>query len=304
MQPTLIILAAGMGSRYGGLKQIDGIGPNRETIMDYSVYDATRAGFGKVVFIIRKHFRKAFEETFAQRYGEAIEVAFVEQESEKELPFGFVTPAERTKPWGTGHAMLMAAPETNTPFAVINADDFYGREAYQAMFDFLCHNIASQNRYAMVGYRIGNTLSESGGVSRGVCSVNDQNLLTGITEQHRIRKIEQAKIVYEVEPGCDAQVSPETPVSMNFWGFTTDFFHHTRSAFHTFIQAHGHEPGSEFYIPTVVNQLIQSQRASVEVLNSSASWFGITYREDRSYVEKCIRELIHSGVYPYSIINK
>jgi dTDP-glucose pyrophosphorylase len=305
MQPTLIVLAAGMGSRYGGLKQLDSIGPNGETIMDYSVYDAARAGFGKAVFIIRKHFRTDFEETFARRYGNGVEVAFVEQEPEKELPDGFTPPSERTKPWGTAHALLMAEAEVQAPFVVINADDFYGREAYKAMFDFFKELPSfSHGHYAMAGYQVYKTLSGSGGVSRGICSVNSQNMLTGVTERHRIRSIAPGTIVYETSQGNVTEVAPETPVSMNFWGFTPDFFSYTRSAFHAFIKAQGRELTSEFYIPTVVNQLIQSQRASVQVLNSGASWFGITYKEDRPYVEKRIRQLIADGAYPNFIINK
>ncbi|MCL2728220.1 MAG: nucleotidyltransferase [Bacteroidales bacterium] len=308
MQPILIVLAAGMGSRYGGLKQLDGVGPNGETIMDYSVYDAARSGFGKVVFIIRAHFRSAFEEIFAKRYGDSIEVAFVEQEPEKELPAGFTPPAERTKPWGTGHALLMAEPQADAPFAVINADDFYGREAFRAMSDFLLgcvsENQISQGRYAMIGYKVGNTLSESGGVSRGICSVDKQNFITEVTERHRIRAIAPHQIVFETDPGCLTQVEPDTPVSMNFWGFTPDFFNHAHNAFHTFIHERGQELTSEFYIPTVANQLIQSKQASLQVLNCNASWFGITYQQDRPYVEARIGQLIANGLYPNSIIQK
>lgn len=295
MQPTLIVLAAGMGSRYGGLKQLDDIGPNGETIMDYSVYDAARAGFGKVVFIIRNHFRAAFEKTFAKRYGGALKVAFVEQEPDKELPNGFLPPPSRTKPWGTGHAMLMAEPEVQTPFAVINADDYYGMEAYTAMADFLrrCTTPTgtTQNYYAMVGYSVKNTLSDSGGVSRGICSVNAHNMLTGVVEKHNI----QSKDLTEL--------GAETIVSMNFWGFTPDFFGRLRSAFHSFIQAQGEELTSEYYIPTVVNQLIQEGGATVEVLATGASWFGITYQQDRPYVASRIRQLISQGLYPHSIIH-
>ena len=305
MQPTLIVLAAGLGSRYGGLKQLDGVGPNGATIMDYSVYDAVHAGFGKVVFIIRTHFRSEFEALFLHRYGDSIRVAFVEQEPEKEIPAGFCLPPERTKPWGTGHALLMAAPETDTPFVVINADDFYGRASYEVMADFLRQSALSPNsgkgRYAMVGYQIGHTLSDMGGVSRGICSVNERHILTQVVERHRIRAISPNQIVFETDSGL-TEVAPQTPVSMNFWGFMPDFFTHTRDAFHHFIGAHGEELTSEFYIPTVVNQLIQSQQASVQVLYSEASWFGITYQEDRTYVTARIRQLIADGVYPNAII--
>jgi len=355
MKPTLIVLAAGMGSRYGGLKQLDGVGPNGETIMDYSVFDAARAGFGKVVFIIRKHFRAAFEKTFATRYGSAIEVAFVEQEPEKELPQGFTPPPERTKPWGTAHATLMAAPEVDTPFAVINADDFYGREAFQAMGDFLRSGAtasasapsaavlsatsasatsatvlsatsasaasasgASHSLYAMMGYQVGNTLSDSGGVSRGICSVNERNLLTQVVECHHIRAIPcentlsesdsaflppsgSQQIVFETDSGNLTRVPPDTPVSMNFWGFTPDFFSHIRHQFHTFIHDHGEELKSEFYIPTVVNHLIQTQQSSVQMLVTNALWFGVTYQEDRPFVIAQIRSLIAQGAYPETL---
>jgi len=307
MQPTLIVLAAGMGSRYGGLKQLDGVGPNGETIMDYSIYDAVRAGFGKVVFIIRNHFREAFEKTFATRYGNTIEVAFVEQEPDKELPTGFYPSMERTKPWGTAHAMLMAEPETNTPFAVINADDFYGREAYIAMGDFLRKRDLptgrGQNHYAMVGYQIGKTLSNSGGVSRGICTVNRDALLTKVVERHHIQTTPEGKIIYEMSPGVLAKALPDTPVSMNFWGFTPDFFAYLRQSFRQFIQEHGTAHKLEFFIPTVVSRLIQEQQISVRVLATNASWVGITYQEDRPYVQTYIRQLIADGVYPNSIIN-
>jgi len=308
MQPTLIVLAAGMGSRYGGLKQLDSVGPNGETIMDYSVFDAARAGFGKVVFIIRNYFRTDFEALFAHRYGDAIEVAFVAQEPEKELPPEFTVPPSRTKPWGTAHAMLMAAPQTHTPFAVINADDFYGREAYEALAHFLCNNFSQtcpvNNHYAMVGYQICNTLSEAGGVSRGICSVNQQNMLTGVVERHRIRTETSGEIVYENNLGALSEVSPNTLVSMNCWGFTPDFFSHIRCAFHTFIHERGDDIGAEFYIPFAVNQLIKDQKASVEVLRTDAQWFGITFPEDRPYAQAQISKLIANGVYPKSIIHK
>ncbi|MDR2586605.1 MAG: nucleotidyltransferase [Prevotellaceae bacterium] len=302
MQPTLIVLAAGKGSRYGGLKQFDGVGPNGETIMDYSVYDAARSGFGKVVFIVRSQFQLAFTETFAQRYGDAIEVAFVTQESEKELPEGFCIPPERTKPWGTAHAVLMAEPKTDTPFAVINADDFYGRKAYEVMVDFLQHSFLSHGRYAMAGYKVCNTLSDSGGVSRGICSVYNQQLLTEITERHNVRFAESGKIVYGTNPDNPIQVPPDTIVSMNFWGFTPDFFTQTRSAFHSFIREQGELPTSEFYIPSVVNRLIQSQQASVQVLSGSPLWFGVTYQEDRALAAEQIKRLIARGQYPHSFI--
>ena len=304
MQPVLIILSAGMGSRYGGLKQLDGVGPNGETIMDYSVYDAARAGFGKVVFIVRKHFRVPFEETFAKRYGNTIKVAFVEQEPEKEMPDLSLPPPERTKPWGTGHAMLMASSEVNEPFAVINADDFYGREAYEAMAHHLTKSTSpTHGLYVMVGYQLGKTLSDSGGVSRGICSVDDRNMLTEVTERHRIRAVTPNRIVYETAPDVLAETGSEAIVSMNFWGFTPDFFTHLRDAFHQFIREHGADPNKEFYIPAVVNQMIQDKIASVTVLKPNAKWFGITYKEDLPLAKECIRQLILKGVYPNSILH-
>jgi dTDP-glucose pyrophosphorylase len=271
--------------------------------MDYSVLDASRAGFGKVVFIVRNHFRAAFEKMFAKRYGNAIKVVFVEQEAEKELPTGFSLPYERTKPWGTGHALLMAAPEVIAPFAVINADDFYGREAYTAMGTHLTQSLSSTNElYAMVGYQLGKTLSDSGGVSRGLCSVNNQNMLTEVTERHRIKGDANGSIVYETAPDLFMETAPETIVSMNFWGFTPNFFTHLRGAFHQFIRDYGADPNREFYIPAVVHQMVQSNTASVQVLRTNAEWFGVTYKEDLRFARMCIRQLIAKGEYPNSFI--
>ena len=300
MQAILVILAAGMGSRYGGLKQLDGVGPNGETIMDYSVYDAARAGFGKVVFIIRKHFRAEFEAIFSHRYPN-IDVAFVEQEPYKELPEDFVTPPERTRPWGTGHAMLMAEPEVNAPFCVINADDFYGREAFTAMGDFLRQ---PQGRYAMVGYQVSKTLSESGAVSRGICSVTPQGILSAVTECHQIQKQPDGSIHCQPPVAeIPAILPPDTPVSMNFWGFRPDIFAATRSCFHHFLSAPGTDLlKAECYIPSVVNQLVHTEGRRVQVLSTGASWFGVTYQEDRPYVSQRIAELIAQGVYPHKII--
>ena len=295
MKPTLFVLAAGMGSRYGGLKQIDGLGPNGETIMDYSVYDALRAGFGKVVFVIRKDFEEAFREVVISKYADKVpcEVCF---QSVDKVPDGCTYNPERTKPWGTNHAVLMAKGLINEPFAVINADDFYGRESFQVLADYLKSVEGTTGKYCMVGYRVANTLSENGSVSRGVCATDENGYLTDVVERTKIEKVGD-KIIY-TEDGVDTEISPNSPVSMNMWGFTPEYFEYVEKAFVEFLQARGQELKSEFYIPTLVNDMIRSGKATCKVLDTTSKWFGVTYAEDRPQVVMKINSLVKEGVYP------
>ena len=295
MKPTLFVLAAGMGSRYGGLKQIDGLGPNGETIMDYSVYDALRAGFGKVVFVIRKDFEEAFREVVISKYADKVpcEVCF---QSVDKVPEGCTYNPERTKPWGTNHAVLMAKDLIREPFAVINADDFYGRESFQVLADYLKSVEGTTGKYCMVGYRVANTLSENGSVSRGVCATDENGYLTDVVERTKIEKVGD-KIIY-TEDGVDTEISPNSPVSMNMWGFTPEYFDYVEKAFVEFLKTRGQELKSEFYIPTLVNDMIRSGEATCKVLDTTSKWFGVTYAEDRPQVVMKINNLVKEGVYP------
>lgn len=295
MKPTLFVLAAGMGSRYGGLKQIDGLGPSGETIMDYSVYDALRAGFGKVVFVIRKDFEEAFRKAVISKYADKVpcEVCFQSVDS---VPEGCTYNPERTKPWGTNHAVLMAKDLIKEPFAVINADDFYGRESFQVLADYLKSVEGTTGKYCMVGYRVANTLSENGSVSRGVCATDENGYLTDVVERTKIEKVGD-KIIY-TEDGVDTEISPNSPVSMNMWGFTPEYFEYVEKAFVEFLQARGQELKSEFYIPTLVNNMIRSGEATCKVLDTTSKWFGVTYAEDRPQVVMKINNLVKEGVYP------
>ena len=295
MKPTLFVLAAGMGSRYGGLKQIDGLGPNGETIMDYSVYDALRAGFGKVVFVIRKDFEEAFREVVISKYADKVpcEVCF---QSVDKVPEGCTYNPERTKPWGTNHAVLMAKDLIREPFAVINADDFYGRESFQVLADYLKSVEGTTGKYCMVGYRVANTLSENGSVRRGVCATDENGYLTDVVERTKIEKVGD-KIIY-TEDGVDTEIAPNSPVSMNMWGFTPEYFEYVEKAFVEFLQARGQELKSEFYIPTLVNDMIRSGKATCKVLDTTSKWFGVTYAEDRPQVVMKINNLVKEGVYP------
>ena len=271
-----------MGSRYGSLKQMDGVGPNGEAIIDYSIYDAVRAGFGKVVFIIRHSFEKAFREIFTpEHFGGKVEIEFVFQELEY-LPEGFSVPEGREKPWGTCHAVMMAAPVVSTPFAVINSDDFYGREGYTVLADYLRSVDGQTGKYSMVGYNLHNTLSDYGTVSRGECSVDADGNLVSIVERG-------------LHP-----LDENTVVSMNLFGFTPDFFNESERLFKKFLSdpTNMANPKAEFFIPLCVNQLINEGKVSLKVLNSDAQWFGVTYKEDRPYVVSRIRQLIDAGIYP------
>ncbi|MBB3186368.1 nucleotidyltransferase family protein [Microbacter margulisiae] len=296
MKPTLFILAAGMGSRYGGLKQLDGLGPNGETIMDYSVYDAVRAGFGKIVFVIRHSFEKDFLQAVVSKYREIMPVEIVFQEVEY-VPEGISYNEKREKPWGTNHAVMMGEDVIHEPFGVINADDFYGKESFEVLADFLRSVENSRNEYCMVGYRVGNTLSESGAVSRGICVPDENGYLTSVVERTHIEE-KGGTIVFLDEHGVENQIAPETPVSMNMWGFTPDYFAYSKESFTRFLKVHGDNIKSEFYIPTVVNELITERAITCKVLDTAAKWFGVTYAEDRPQVVLKINELIRKGVYP------
>ena len=295
MKPTLFILAAGMGSRYGGLKQIDGLGPNGETIMDYSVFDALRAGFGKIVFVIRKDFEADFREKVLSKYRNKVpcEVCF---QSVDKVPAGCTYNPERTKPWGTNHAVLMGRELIHEPFAVINADDFYGRESFEVLAKFLVSVDGKKGQYCMVGYRVCNTLSENGSVSRGVCATDVDGCLTDVVERTKIEK--KGDTIVFSEDGVDTPLEPNTPVSMNMWGFTPEYFQYSDDAFRRFLQEKGQELKSEFYIPTLVNDLILAGKASCRVLDTPSKWFGVTYSEDRPQVVAKIQQLIDAGEYP------
>ncbi|MDR2912837.1 MAG: nucleotidyltransferase [Alistipes sp.] len=300
---TLVVLAAGMGSRYGSLKQMDGVGPAGEAIIDYSIYDAIRAGFTKVVFVIRHSFEEAFREVFTpERFGGRIAVEFVFQELDY-LPDGYRVPEGREKPWGTNHAVMMAASAVREPFAVINADDFYGRESYKILGDYLQTLAGSKNRYAMVGFGISNTLSDNGTVSRGVCSEDASGNLASIVERHGIeRRGSDGRVVY-VDPADGSQhvLADDTPVSMNMFGFTPDYFAHSENYFRTFLDANAGNLKAEFYIPLMVDTLISGGVASMRVLPTASVWFGVTYKADKPMVEERIRALIAAGEYPASL---
>ena len=295
MKPTLFVLAAGMGSRYGGLKQIDGLGPNGETIMDYSVFDALRAGFGKIVFVIRKDFADDFKRVVLAKYEGKVPCEICFQAIEN-VPEGYTYNPERTKPWGTNHAVLMGKDLIKEPFAVINADDFYGKESFEVLAKFLNEVAGKQNQYCMVGYRVCNTLSEYGSVSRGVCETDAEGNLTNVVERTSIERKENG-IFYTVD-GVDYALPENAPVSMNMWGFTPEYFGYVEEAFKTFLQERGQELKSEFYIPTLVNDLIVAGKATCRVLDTTAKWFGVTYAEDRQMVVDKIAALTEAGVYP------
>ena len=302
VKPTLLVLAAGMGSRYGSLKQMDGVGPNGEAIIDYSVYDAIRAGFGKVVFVIRHSFADDFISVFnRERFGGKIEVEYVYQELDY-LPEGFTVPEGREKPWGTNHAVMMAAKAIATPFAVINADDFYGQNSYEVMGSYLSNLADSRNSYAMVGYEVNKTLSENGTVSRGVCTVDSDNFLTSMVERIKIERNSEGVIVFH-DLGDDVALEENTPVSMNFFGFTPDYFEYSEQTFKEFLADENNQTNlrSEFFIPMMVNRLIGGGVAKMKVLSTAAQWFGVTYKEDKPQLMAKIEALIEAGVYPRNL---
>jgi UTP-glucose-1-phosphate uridylyltransferase len=292
-KPTLLILAAGMGSRYGGLKQIDPVGPAGETIIDYSIYDALRAGFGKLVFVIRHDFERQFRETVGVRFEQRVGVEYVHQELDK-LPPGFAVPAGRTKPWGTTHAILLAEGAIREPFAAINADDFYGAQAYRLLAE---HLTSGTPDYAMVGFILRNTLSEFGSVARGVSRVDENHYLKSIVEMMKIEP-DGGGAKNTGADGKTIKLTGDEAVSMNFWGFTPAVFGQLRAQFTAFLKTSGQEQKSECYIPATVGELVTAGQAKVKVLRTNDSWFGVTYREDRPRVVESIRTLITRGDYP------
>ena len=296
VKPTLLVLAAGMGSRYGGLKQIDTLGPNGETIIDYSIYDAIRAGFGKVVMVIRKSIEDDFKQVFSKKYSGKIEIEYVLQEIEY-VPEGVTYHPERVKPWGTAHAVLMADGVINEPFCVINGDDFYGMDAFKQMAAFLVQQKNDSPHYCMVGYYLARTLSDYGFVSRGICETDNDDMLLQVTETTQIKRI--GSVICYKDAQEETQPLPENQiVSMNFWGFTPAYFKDLKKSFEKFIRANGNLLKSELYIPTVLSELIDEKKATVKVLSSTAEWFGVTYQEDRSFVVDRLRKLTEEGVYP------
>ena len=299
MKPTLLLLAAGMGSRYGGLKQLDGLGPNGETIMDYSIYDAIKAGFGKIVFVIRKDFEKDFKEKILSNYEGHIPAELVFQSLDA-LPEGFTVPEGREKPWGTNHAVMMAKDVIKEPFCVINCDDFYNRDSFMVLGKFLAELPENaKNTYAMVGFRVGNTLSENGTVARGVCSTDESGLLTTVVERTEIMRVE-GKVCYNDEQGQWVAIADNTPVSMNMWGFTPDYFDYSEAYFKEFLSDEKNRTNlkAEFFIPLMVNKLVNDKTATVKVLDTTSKWFGVTYSADREGTVERIQSLINEGVYP------
>ena len=296
MKPTLVILAAGMASRYGSMKQVQSFGPDGETIMDYSIYDAIRAGFGKVVFIIRSQFADQFRSIFEPKLKGRIETDYVFQEMDLYTQ-GYSYPADRSKPWGTAHAVLCAKDAVNEPFAVINADDFYGRDAFENAAKFLTTQCNDKN-YAIVGYDLTTTLSEHGTVNRGVCTLDNHGDLASITERINIAK--RGDEIYCEDGLQPATLGVDTKVSMNFWCFHPSFFSYTEEQFKAFLQSYGQELKSEFFIPLVADSFIKSG-GMVKIVPTTAHWFGVTYKEDAPFVEKSLQALIAQGEYPSSL---
>jgi NDP-sugar pyrophosphorylase family protein len=299
MKPTLLILAAGMASRYGSMKQIDGFGPNNETIIDYSIFDAIKAGFGKVVFIIKEEFVENFKAIFEPKLSGRIETDYVFQDYDLKQ-FGIDEEIERGKPWGTAHAILSARNTINEPFCVINADDFYGLDAYQKMVDFLNNEVNGSN-YSMIGYEIGKTLSDYGSVSRGVCKVDNAGNLEEIVERTKVYR-DGDQIVYE-EDDVKFPLSVDTRVSMNFWGFTPEVFKTTEELFKVFAIENKDNPKAEFFIPLVAEHLVKTNIAAFKVIPTDSKWFGVTYKEDKPIVQACIDKLVKDGVYPENLWN-
>ena len=302
MKPTLFLLAAGMGSRYGGLKQLDGLGPNGETIMDYSIYDAIQAGFGKIVWVIRKDFEEQFRTQILAKYEGKVKCELCFQALDA-LPEGFSVPEGRQKPWGTNHAVLMGKDVIKEPFCVINCDDFYNRDAFMVIGKFLSElPEGSKNQYAMVGFRVGNTLSENGTVARGICSTNEEGNLTTVVERTEIMRV-NGPVCYKDEQGEWVAVDDNTPVSMNMWGFTPDYFDHSEAYFREFLSDPKNMENlkAEFFIPLMVNKLIVEGTSTVKVLDTTSKWFGVTYAADRQATVERIQQLIDEGIYPQKL---
>ena len=311
MKPTLLVLAAGMGSRYGGLKQMDGLGPNGETIIDYSIYDAVQAGFGKVVYIVREYFKEQMEEVVRQKYsnvrcldGEPLQFQFVTQELHK-IPAEFTLNPERVKPWGTAHAVQMGAEVINEPFAVINGDDYYGKESFKIIADWLMAHEGKTGEYALVGFELDNTLSESGGVSRGIGSAGEEGYLADVVEHHKIAMDEDGKIYGENSvTGEKVELAPKALCSMNMWGFTPDYFEKSETIFVKFLEENINELKSEFYIPFVIDSIIKGGLGQCELLSTPSQWFGVTFKEDRPGVVAKFQEFADQGIYPTPLYKK
>lgn len=311
MKPTLLVLAAGMGSRYGGLKQMDGLGPSGETIIDYSIYDAVQAGFGKVVYIVREYFKEQMEQTVREKYagvrcpdGEPLEFVFVTQELDK-IPSRFKLNPERQKPWGTAHAVQMAAEVIHEPFAVINGDDYYGKDSFHILGEWLRAHENSEGVYSIVGFELGNTLSESGGVSRGICSYDSAQQLTDIVEHLNIQKGPDGIVRGDNSSnGEHVELDGNALCSMNMWGFTPDYFAKSAEIFDSFLEQNINELKKEYYIPFAVDCMIKSGDASTDVLSTPSRWFGVTYKEDRPAVVAKFQELADTGVYPTPLYKK
>ena len=306
MKPTLLVLAAGMGSRYGGLKQMDGLGPHGETIIDYSIHDAVEAGFGKVVYIVRESFKAQMEEAVKQKYngvktvdGEPLEFVFVTQELTK-IPARFTVPETRVKPWGTAHAVMMAADVIREPFAVINGDDFYGKDSFKILGDWCRAHANTKGQYCIVGFELENTLSENGSVSRGICSYDAKGNLIDVVEHLDIAKEADGKVYgnNSVNGETHVELAAKALCSMNMWGFTPDYFAKSAALFEGFLDININEPKKEFYIPYVVDQIVKKGEGSCEVLSTPSRWFGVTYKEDRPGVVAKFAELVEKGIYP------
>ena len=305
MKPTLLVLAAGMGSRYGGLKQMDGLGPNGETIIDYSIYDAVEAGFGKVVYIVREYFKEQMEQAVKAKYGnvkcidgEPLQFEFVTQELNK-IPSQFTLNPEREKPWGTAHAVLMGKEVVKEPFAVINGDDYYGKESFKILGDWLRAHEGKTGEYALVGFELDNTLSESGGVSRGIGTANAEGFLTDVVEHHKIALAEDGKIYGENNvTGETVELAPQSLCAMNMWGFTPDYFEKSEEIFTKFLEKNIGELKAEFYIPYAIDCIIKEGTGKCELLATPSRWFGVTFKEDRPGVVAKFQEFADQGIYP------
>ena len=299
MKPTLLVLAAGMGSRYGGLKQADQVGPNGETIIDYSIYDAIRAGFGKVVLVVRQNILDEMKGLFDPKWGDKINLEYAIQEVNVPIE-GISNLPERTKPWGTGHAVMVAKHLIDEPFAVINADDFYGADAFKTMSEFL-QDAVSDNENAMVGYILKNTLSDHGYVSRGICETDENNYLITVTERTNIERI-NGEVAFTEKDGSQHSLDENSYVSMNFWGFNPNFFTVAESQFREFVRLNADNEKAEFFIPLIVGNLMDEGKLKVKVLESTAQWMGVTYQEDKPVVIKKISQLIKAGLYPEKLV--
>ncbi|MEH0153145.1 sugar phosphate nucleotidyltransferase [Limibacter armeniacum] len=302
MKATLLILAAGMGSRYGSLKQIDQFGPSGETIIDYSIYDAIEAGFDKLVFVIRKNIEEEFKEVFVDKFQDRIEIDYAFQELDI-VPKGINVPKERVKPWGTGHALMVAREKINTPFAVINADDFYGKESFKVMADLLRElDPNSIDTQCMVGFRLGNTLSENGYVSRGICQVHENSMLEAVVEHTKVGYGADKTSIFSTENAPEPiQLASDAVASMNLFGFTPRIFEHVERYFRQFIAERYTELKSEFYLPSIVNNLIEENLSQIKVLDTPEKWFGVTYPEDKKIAQHKLSELVGQGIYPNNL---